>query len=131
VVINVKSKGNNFERDLVKKLNTLLPGSEWKRIPSSGAIGTIMNEPSLAGDLNGRLRNFPTKFKVEAKVGYGGKKQFTLKKEWLDKIKMEALKTYSIPFLLGRFSGSRSGVEEFVVMDLDTFIEILKILDKE
>ena len=44
---------------------------------------------------------------------------------------MEALKTYSIPFLLGRFSGSRSGVEEFVVMDLDTFIEILKILDKE
>lgn len=131
MVINVKSKGNNFERDLVKKLNTLLPGSEWKRIPSSGAIGTIMNEPSLAGDLNGRLRNFPTKFKVEAKVGYGGKKQFTLKKEWLDKIKMEALKTYSIPFLLGRFSGSRSGVEEFVVMDLDTFIEILKILDKE
>ena len=130
MVINVKSKGNNFERDLVKKLNTLLPGSEWKRIPSSGAIGTIMHEPSLAGDLNGRLQHFPTKFKVEAKVGYGGAKQFTLKKEWLDKIKQEALRTFSIPFLLGRFSGSRSGVEEFVVLDLDTFVELLKLLDK-
>ena len=130
MVINSKNKGANFERELAKKLNELLPGSEWKRIPSSGAIGTIMGEPTLSGDLNGRLRHFPTKFKVEAKIGYGGAKQFTLKKEWLDKIRLEASRTFSIPFLLGRFSGSRSGVEEFVVMDLVTFVEVLKLLDK-
>lgn len=130
MVINSKNKGANFERDLVKQLTSLLPGSEWKRIPSSGSMGTIMNEPTLAGDLNGRLKNFPTKFKVEAKIGYGGAKQFTLKKEWLDKVKAEALKTFSIPFLLGRFSGSRSGVEEFVVMDLNTFVQLLTLLDK-
>lgn len=122
-------KGSDFERELVKMLEKSLTGSVWKRIPSSGAIGTIMNEPTLSGDINGVLLHFPTKFKAEAKVGYGGAKQFALKKEWLDKIIKEANLTYSIPILFGKFSGARSGVQTFVVLDYDTFIHLMELLD--
>jgi len=69
------------------------------------------------------------RFRVECKVGYGGKTQFALKKEWLDKIKEEGEKSYSIPILLGKFSGAREGVKVFVVLDLETFSEIINRFD--
>lgn len=128
MMVDSKRKGSDFERKITKKLNKLLNRGEFKRIAGSGAFGTTMKLPMLTGDIMGEIKGFQQKFKVECKVGYGGSTQMTLKKEWLDKIEEEAKSFYSIPFLVGRFSGSRSGVEEFVVMDLNEFVKILNLV---
>jgi hypothetical protein len=67
---------------------------------------------------------------VECKAGYNSSankevKQFTLKKEWLDKIKAEATSSLSMPFLAGKFSGARAGVKHFVVLDFDDFAKLI------
>lgn len=133
--MNIKSpkqKGSGFERDAAKLLAEVIKESTWRRIPSSGAIGTIMVETLLTGDLSGKVEFFPKTFKGEAKCGYNssakaGVKQFTLKKEWLDKIIEEAGNNYSVPFLIGKFSGARSGVKEFIVLDIDTFATLINM----
>lgn len=120
-----KIKGTTFERSAVEILKALIRKSNWRRIPGSGALGTSLNEPTLTGDIFGRVESFPKPFKVEAKVGYGGKTQFSLKKEWLDKIREEASSSFSFPFLIGKFLGVRSGTQIFVVMDVEDFAAIL------
>jgi Holliday junction resolvase len=120
-----KQKGSTFERDAAEALTKKVDGSNWKRIPTSGAIGTAMNEPLLTGDISGNIASTGKRFKVEAKVGYGGAKQFALKKEWLDKVIEEASVVHMTPFLIGKFSGARSGVQIFVVLDIDTFAKLL------
>ena len=120
-----KVKGTTFERDMTKMLNELVEDSTWKRVPGSGAIGTIVKEPFLTGDINGRVISIEKTFKAEAKVGYGGATQFALKKEWLDKIREEADGAYAIPLLLGKFSGSRGGVKSFVVLEPEVFAYLL------
>lgn len=125
-----KNKGSAFERLAVEILNKLIKNSIWRKIPGSGAIGTILNEPLLTADIVGTVDSIQKKFKVEAKVGYNSSsdkevKQFTLKKEWLDKVKMEATHSFSFPFLIGKFSGAREGVKVFVVMDVEEFASII------
>lgn len=125
-----KIKGSTFERDIVKILNSIIDGADFKRIPGSGAIGTIIGESLLTGDVSGKVEHFPVKFKGECKVGYNHStnkevKQFTLKKEWLDKIWEEASATYSLPILFGKFDNARSGTKVFVVMDVDIFADII------
>lgn len=120
-----KRKGSDFERLAVELLNALVQESEWKRVPGSGAIGTSLAEPLLTSDIIGRVNSIPKKFKVEAKVGYGGATQLALKKEWLDKIKQEAEATFSVPLLIGKFSGAREGIKVFVAMDVETFASII------
>ncbi len=121
-----KNKGSGFERDAVNLLNGKIKNSRFRRIPGSGAIGTIMIEPLLTADISGTVEGFPKTFKIEAKVGYNSStnkeiKQFTLKKEWLDKVKMQAENNYSFPALIGKFGNVRSGVSTFVVLDLEEF----------
>lgn len=125
MVFKAKKKGSDFERLAVEILNVGVHKSIWKKIPGSGAIGTTMDEPSLTGDINGKVASFNKPFKVEAKVGYGGAKQLSLKKEWLDKIAEEAKESNSIPIMVGKFSGAKSGVKVFVAMDIVTFCSIL------
>ena len=130
-----KVKGTTFERLAVDILNAIVKKSVWKRIPGSGAIGTSMQEPLLTSDIVGKVEAIPRKFKVEAKVGYNPPrvkevKQFLLKKEWLDKVKMEADASYSIPILIGKFSGVREGVKVFVAMDVEVFAQILNHITK-
>lgn len=124
-MIKQKKKGSDFERLAVELLNRNVNSSNWRRIPGSGAIGTSMGEPVLQGDISGDVKSFEKKFKGEAKVGYGGATQLTLKKEWLDKITEEAQRTNSIPFMIGKFSGSRGGVQVFVTVSIDTFAYLL------
>lgn len=131
MVNKAKIKGSAWERDLVEKLNEIISNSDWKRIPSSGAMGTSLGEPLLTGDVKGVVHGFPKPFKAECKVGYGGDKQFTIKKEWLDKIKQEANNSYSIPFLAGKFSDARSGVKQFIVLDIDTFAYLLNLISEK
>ena len=109
-------------------MNEGLIASDFKKTPSSGALGTIIGEPNLTGDVRGRIEGVPRKIKIEAKIGYGGSKQLALKKEWLDKIAEEASQDYSIPILACRFLGSRQGVEKFVAMDLEVFIDFMNLI---
>lgn len=125
-----KQQGGKWEHDAVVLLNLKIKESIWKRIPGSGAIGTNLNEPMLTGDLVGIVPSFSKKFKAECKSGYNSStnkevKQFTLKKEWLDKISEEAKTNFSIPILLGKFTNARSGVKHFVVLDLNEFSELI------
>lgn len=126
MTFKAKQKGSGFERDAVNLLNEKIKHSKFKRIPGSGAIGTSMIEPLLTGDISGVVEGFPKTFKIEAKVGYNNStnkevKQFTLKKEWLDKIIMQASNNFSFPALIGKFSNVRSGVSTFIVLDIDDF----------
>lgn len=125
-----KIKGSSFERLTVDLLNELIRDSQWKKIPGSGAIGTIFGEPLLTADVVGKVKSIPKGFKVECKVGYNPStdkevKSFSLKKEWLDKVKMEAAASFSLPMLMGKFSGARSGVKVFAVLDIEDFAEII------
>lgn len=104
--------------------------SEFKKTPSSGALGTIVGEPNFTGDVRGRVHGIPQKIKIEAKVGYGGAKQMTVYKEWFDKIAEEAAQDYSIPLVACRFSGSRGGVQNFIAMDIDIFIQLMNLISQ-
>lgn len=128
MVNKAKRKGSDWERNLVKYLNKKLTLGAFKKIPGSGAIGTILGEPRLFGDVRGKVHGLSRSLLGECKVGYGGHRQFTLKKEWLDKIKKEADASYSLPFLAGKFSGCRKGICSFVVLDLDTFCDLLNVV---
>lgn len=118
-------KGKEFEREAVKILGDLIPGSEWKRVPTSGAIGTRLAIPILQSDLMGKVEGIPQMFRGEAKCGYGGAKQVTVMKDWLDKVFTEARATFSIPFLIGKFSGAREGTRVFVAMDVRVFADLV------
>lgn len=125
-----KIKGTGWENDAVEELEKLIDGSIWKRVIGSGAYGTAMGEPLLMSDLVGAIPGYPKKFRVECKVGYsnskeGETKSFNLQKLWLDKLKEEALGSYSFPFLIGKFSNVRNGVKHFVVMDVRDFAELM------
>lgn len=126
-----KRKGTDFENLAVELLNKLISGSRWKRIPGSGAIGTILNESFLTGDITGTVDSIPRKFKVEAKVGYGGATQLALKKEWLDKVIEQARADYSIPMLIGKFLGARDGTKVFVVLDVETFAYLINLITEK
>lgn len=120
-----KVKGSTFERLIVELMSKLVKRSTWKRIPGSGAIGTSLQEPLLTADVVGKMEALAKPIKAECKVGYGGATQLTLRKEWLDKVKMEADATFGIPVLFGKFSGARGGVQVFAVMDIETFASML------
>lgn len=122
-----KRKGTDWERLLEALINKYIKKAEAKRIPGSGAIGTILEMPSLTSDLKIKLNGFTRLFKVEAKVGYGGAKQLTMKKEWFDKIKEEADASLSYPAVAMKFSGARkdSGIQYVIAFDFDTFADIM------
>ena len=124
-----KQKGYGWEKDLVNKLNKELPGT-FKRIPGSGSFGTVLKEGLLTGDVVGKVDNIPNTFRIECKVGYGSAKSLRMQKEWLDKIKKEAESTYSIPALACKFSGAMLGVKQFIVLDIDTFILLVRMLSE-
>lgn len=124
-----KRKGSDWERKLVEILNENLQGT-FKRIPGSGAIGTLLDEGRLTGDVVGKVKGLSKELRIECKTGYGGSKQLTIQKEWLDKIGEEAENTFAIPLLIGKFSGAKTGVKDFVVVDLDVFIDLLNVITK-
>ena len=128
-----KIKGSNFEREMAEVLNKKIKGGRFKRIPSSGAIGTIMGESSLTGDLMGEVENFPKKLKGECKVGYsnsktGETKSLSLKKEWIDKVREEAQSNFAFPFFAGKFENVRYGTKYFIALDVDEFAYLLNII---
>lgn len=130
--IKSKDKGSGWERDLVKLLEAHLDHASFKRIPGSGAIGTIMHESLLTADVSGKVRGLPKPFKIECKVGYGGETQLTVKREWFNKVKEQSELDLSLPLLACKFSGARraDGVQMFVSMDIDTFIYLMNLISE-
>ena len=117
-----KRSGTRWERDAAALLNEEFPNT-WKRVPGAGALGTILEMPSLQGDLTGDYY-FLTKFVAEAKYGYGGK-QMTLRKEWFDKIRKEAEKSYSTPAVVLKFKGARDGVKHVIALDFEAWDSLM------
>ena len=126
----MKRKGSDFEKLAEVLLNTIIKDGKFKKVPGSGSLGTALFEPLLTADIVGKVASISKPFRIECKVGYNSSKdkevkQFTLKKEWLDKVRREADATYSIPLLMGKFSGARDGVKVFVTMDVEIFAQII------
>ena len=125
-----KRKGTDWERQLVDLILNRVEKSKAKRIAGSGALGTALEEPALTGDVILEFPGFSKKFRVECKVGYGGNKQLTVKKEWFDKINEEAKSSYSIPMLACKFLDAReNGVKYFVALDINTFCDIINYVN--
>lgn len=110
-----KKKGSQWERDAVAILNEEFPGT-WKKVPMSGAAGTILDIATLKPDLLGNYYHLDRQFAGEAKVGYGGAKQLTVQRAWFDKIAGQASESYSVPILVCKFSGSKSDTRYFISM---------------
>ena len=122
-----KQKGTRWERDLVTILEDKVNGAIVNRIAGSGALGTVLNEPLLQGDLQAKFVGFSRPFRIEAKTGYGGENQHVVKREWLNKIMMEANNNFQFPALACKFSGARrrDGTQYFIALDLNTFCDII------
>jgi hypothetical protein len=123
-MVNQKNKGKRWEKDAVNILNDLIKGANFKRIPGSGMIGSILKDSRLTGDLSGTIPNITNEIKLECKSGYG-EGQMTIKKEWLDKIQQEAYANLSIPILFCKFDNARAGVKYFIVMDVVDFARLI------
>jgi len=119
-----KKKGSKWERDAVKLLNENFPHT-WKKIPMSGAAGTILDIAVLKPDLLGKYDHFDRVFAGEAKTGYGGATQLTLKRKWFDKIAMQASEMFAVPMIFGKFSGSKSDTRYFVAMTFQAWDDLM------
>ena len=130
----MKQKGTRFENEAVEVLMGGIPNSEFKRVVGSGAIGTTMNEPLLTGDISGEVKDFPKRFRGEAKSGYNtlkDVKSVSVRKEWIDKIRKEASGTYSFPFLICKFDNVRIGTKQIVVLDVNDFMYLINLVTQQ
>jgi hypothetical protein len=128
-MVNSKRKGKSWEYQARDQLNAMF-SQTWKRIPGSGAIGTIVEIPHLTGDLIGKYEFIPFVFRGECKVGYGGK-DMTIHKEWFDKIRKESEENFNnIPCVLIKFDGARDGVRYFIALDFQAWFDLLKWIER-
>lgn len=127
--INIKDKGNRWERDSVKLLNQQFP-DVWKRIPGSGAIGTLVSEPALAADIVGTYPFLQKRVMGECKVGYGGK-QMTLHKDWFDHARKVADGVYGLPVVVLKFEKTLEGVKHVMAMDFETWDYLMSVIAEQ
>lgn len=102
-----KRKGSKWERDLAKELSEHAELS--KRIPGSGALGTIIVDPRLTGDVVATYKFLRRPFKIECKYGYGGSTQMTVKRAWVEKVCEESEGNNSYPALAIKFRDVTTG----------------------
>jgi len=103
----------------------------WRRIPGSGAFGTQMDYGQLKGDLMGKYSFLPFTFRAEAKVGYGGAKQITMKREWFDKVREEAACNFNeLACVVMKYSNAHPpNTQHVIAFDFETFQKILDIIE--
>lgn len=128
-----KRKGDRWERELAKDL--ISGGAqEAKRIPGSGALGTVLNEARLTADVYAKYKFLNRPLKIEAKYGYGGLTQMAIKREWMEKVRMQSLGNDSIPAVALKFRDVISGDREsakwicFAVEDWNKIVSSLNEL---
>lgn len=131
-MVDSRRKGNKWERDAVKILNRQSEGlgiaeEVWGKIPASGSLGTLLEVQSLKSDLLGEYPFLTKLLRADAKVGYGGAAQMTVKREWFEKIAEEAeANIRNVPCILGKFSGSRSDVRYFIAFTFEAWGELME-----
>lgn len=123
-MVNSKNKGSRWEREAAKLLNENFPEA-WRRVAMSGAMGTQLEIPIFKADLIGAYDFFPRQLVAECKVGYGGAKSMSLKREWFEHIKKVGEEAYSLPLVILKFDNSRSDVRHVVAMTFETWNEII------
>jgi len=122
-----KRSGSRWEREAAKELSKHC--GKWKRVPGSGALGTQLGDSSLLGDLVGYYPWFKQPIKAEAKFGYGGSKQITVKRSWIVKIRDQAGRAYAA--LILKFKGVYSGdpSAKLIVFDFETWHRMMNDLE--
>jgi hypothetical protein len=90
-----------------------------------------MNYGQLKGDLTGKYPFLPFTFRAEAKVGYGGAKQITMKREWFDKVREEAASNYNeLACVLMKYSNAHPpNTQHIIAFDFETFQKVLDIVE--
>jgi Holliday junction resolvase len=126
-----KRSGTYFERKVADEL-TEEGISKAKRIIGSGAFGTITRDNRLLGDVTIDYDILSKAILAECKFGYArGEKQLTVKKEWIDKIIMEAALAKKYPVLIVKFKGARGKGSKLVVFPWETWKEIMEELTEK
>lgn len=126
-----KIKGSKWERDAIKQLAPYAEAA--KRTPGSGALGTTLKESRLTGDGYLKYKFLPTHLKLEMKYGYGGAKQMTIYKEWMEKIRMESRADNSIPAVVIKFRDVTGGDIEsakWICFSIEDWNRLVKHLDE-
>jgi Holliday junction resolvase len=127
-----KIKGTNWERVLAKQLGE--HAEVAKRIPGSGALGTTLGDSRLTGDVYVKYKFMPRSLKIEAKYGYGGSTQMTIKRLWMTKVREESSANNSIPAVAIKFRDVTGGDTEsskwicFTVEDWNGLVKYLNEL---
>lgn len=125
-----KDSGTYFERSVQKQFGEQEAVSFAKRIVGSGAFGTITRNANLFGDVHIEYKVLDRPILAECKFGYGGQKQLTVKKEWIEKIIAEAILANKYPALIVKFKGSRGPASKLIMFTWETWNEMLDRLTK-
>jgi len=96
-----------------------------KRVLGSGALGKIMKDPTLLGDVVITYAVLDKPILAECKFGYGGNTQLSLKRHWFEKIAEEAALTNKYPAVIGKFKGARGDNTRFIAFSWETWKEIM------
>ncbi len=90
-----------------------------------------MDYGQLKGDLMGKYSFLPFTFRAEAKVGYGGAKQITMKREWFDKVREEAAGNFNeLACVVMKYSNAHPpNTQHVIAFDFETFQKILDIIE--
>lgn len=119
-----KKEGADFEKSGVKKYNQSIKISKdmARKQLASGAL------PFALGDMitEEELTSCIAEFKERGDLSSSGQKQITIKKEWLDKLKKEAVMMkkdyYFLPFC---FKGSE---DQYVVIDYNILLSYIQMI---
>jgi len=118
----VRDIGLRWERELSK----LLGG---KRQPSSGAFGTQIHDAALTGDLTVGYPWWHKLLHIEAKFGYGGSKSMSIKREWFEKVRIEAKLANRYPIVALKFRDVTGGDVEsakVICINIDTWLAMMQ-----
>lgn len=123
---SISRKGKRWEREASKYLSKY--GGDWNRIPGSGAMASQLGDASLGSDMVGRYPWWTKNLRGEAKYGYGGSKQMTLKRGWITKNREEAAAARDWPCLVLKFKGVTGGDIEsakLICFNFDTWLAMM------
>lgn len=122
-------KGKVFESE-----TAALAGKHGKRVPKSGAYGTVEGIPQLAGDARWKLPWLDSEIHVECKHGYSDKgqerKSMRLEREWFDKHMAQAKALDFYPVFAFKFKFTQqNGMSKMVVIPFPVMGKVLSTVN--
>ncbi len=126
-----KKAGSAWERAVANTFNDL-DGVSARRVAGSGALGTILQEDYLKGDVRITVDGLKYDLIVEAKIGYqSGKhspsKVMAFQKAWLESAEKDTKGVYnSKPVVICKFKGAKGEARAFLAMDLQVAVDLIE-----